>query len=477
MLKKSLIRSLLYLISFAASTSFLNAHNDELDLLTLDSFSCATDINSVQETKNDSENMTTRNPSFFITPIATLLASDVTKLYISTAPVRSRHHAYISQIFPQHYDNMHIHFFVNFQTQTKMVFPFVDRINFDFITPAGEAVIEALAGDKYVYFKAGRALFQQMTVQERRGIFSTIFEIPLPSNFFLRSEISLIGMQRNYWADEELQKKGLELFKQVEQATGLIASNDIPDSTITDLKDSLAAIPSQFGFGDPKIQCGYKVFHNKVLNLIIGLECLPSLSALTEKTIKIPEIETNSIMGEVERINQITRKPILGNNGHWGLGSFIEAKIPLYRDKIDIFTKMSFDKILAKKRVRDIAINHEIFPRLILVESEPGGISHILCGIHIEHQGWNLNLGYDFYKQEKESLYFVKGESKNTKDANLAKACQKESIQHSIFSSINYCWKEDTVEWLTCGLHGSGSLKEEGIGAHWHVGLKVSLLL
>lgn len=71
----------------------------------------------------------------------------------------------------------------------------------------------------------------------------------------------------------------------------------------------------------------------------------------------------------------------------------------------------------------------------------------------------------------------MKGESKNTKDANLAKACQQESIQHSIFSSINYCWKKDTVEWLTCGLHGSGSLKEEGIGAHWHVGLKVSLLL
>lgn len=84
-----------------------------------------------------------------------------------------------------------------------------------------------------------------------------------------------------------------------------------------------------------------------------------------------------------------------------GLGSFIEAKIPLYKDKIDIFTKMSFDKILAKKRVRDITINHDIFPRLILVESEPGGISHILCGIHAEHQGWNLSLGYDFYKQEK----------------------------------------------------------------------------
>lgn len=477
MLKKSHIQSLLCLISFAASTSLIHAQNDEIDYLDFNALSFTENIEQEEMPIDNSLDTTTRDPSFFITVGKDILMSDVTKLYINTAPVRSRHHAFISQILPQHYDNIHIHFLVNVQTQTKMVFPFVDRINFDFLTPEGEAFIALAFPDQYIYFKTGRALFQQMTVQERRGIFSTIFEIPLPANFFLRSEIALIGMQRNYWLNEELQKKGLELFKQMEQAAGLIANNDIPDSTITDFKDSLAAVPSQFGFGDPKIQCGYKVINNQALHLIIGLECLPPLSALTEKTIKIPEIETNSLMSEVERINRITRKPILGNNGHWGLGSFFEAKIPLFRDKIDIFTKMSFDKILAKKRVRDIAINNDIFPRLILVESEPGGISHILCGIHAEHQGWNMSLGYDFYKQEKESLYFVHGESKNTKDANLAKACQQESIQHSIFSSINYHWKEDNVEWLTCGLHGSGSLKEKGIGAHWHVGLKVSLLL
>lgn len=125
-------------------------------------------------------------------------------------------------------------------------------------------------------------------------------------------------MQRNYWLDEELQKKGLELFKQMEQAAGLIAANDIPDFSITDFKDSFATVPCQFGFGDPKIQCGYKIFNNKILQLVIGLECLPSLSALTEKTVKIPEIETFSLKNEVERIQRITRKPILGNSGHWG---------------------------------------------------------------------------------------------------------------------------------------------------------------
>lgn len=484
---KRFIATCPFLLLFSITVTSFDRVEAAIDIEEINSSLHFDDLNFIEKETTDtisSEIPVTRDASAILNNIvnfAKLDDTDLTKLYISTAPVRSRHASYLPYALPQHKSKITFDFLIHFQMHSEMVYPFKERINFDFISPIGLETIHDLLDLKVpgssLLFDEGIDLFQQMTIQERRGIFATFFEIPF-YNFFFRTEFFLVGIERNHWIDQKLQEKGLQFFKKIETVVKAFTTgiDDKGSLSTTEIKKKFEDISYKFGFGDPRLQLGYSMINTKHLQTALGIQCIPPLSALTEKSIKIPENEDLSLLGEIERINRISKKPILGSNGHWGLGGFFEVKVPLSGAPIDIFAKISFDRILAKEMVRDVPIDGEVFPRLLIIESEPGNITHLLCGAHGHYREWHVGLGYDFYKQEKETLCFACN-TEGKENANLSRASQPECFHHSLFSSIDYRWSKENAESISCGLSGSVSFKEKGIGPHWHVGLKIRLLL
>jgi hypothetical protein len=402
-------------------------------------------------------------------------------LWQSSALVRSRHPLYLPTLDANYQNSFLVQWNLQFQKQTEMVYPFVNRLNLDFLkTDKALILIKptlAAAGVDYSLFEEGISLFERMNVQERRGIFSTSIEIPLHKLFFVRLNTSIIGIQRNY-GPENLETEGNAFFKKVEAVFEGALNNTTAFDAVNPqrLKASFAKIPYEIGFGDAKIQLGFVPVQNEKLILLCGVECLPPLSSLFNSSKLKPEPEIFDIMYEIERLNRTVRNPVLGFGGNWGLGCFFEGKVPLFEGRVDLFSKMSFDKILARETTRDIIIDGEVFPNVLNIDSTPGSIQHMLFGIHGHYNGWHSSLGYDYYHQGKEFLSFSSEVPDNKRGANLHKASQKECLQHSLFSSIEYEWKKKDKEWLSVGLDSSVVLKRENIGNHWTVGLKAKMV-
>lgn len=403
---------------------------------------------------------------------------NIFELWQNTALVRSRHPLYLPSLSSDYKNILSVQWNLQFQKQTEMVYPFVDRLNLDFLKePKALNLVKSLLQDQYALFEQGVSLFERMNVQERRGVFSTIIEVPLHDMFFLRFNTSIVGVQRNY-GPENLEDEGNAFFKKVEAVVEGAVQNTAFFDVVnpTTLKASFAKIPYEVALGDAKIQLGFIPIQHKHLLLICGIECLPPLSSLFYSTKPKPEPEVFDIMYEMERIHRVVRNPVAGFGGNWGLGCFFEGKIPLFEGQVDLFSKISLDKILAKEVERDIIIDGEVFPHLLSTESDPGNIQHILLGVQGKYRQWHGSIGYDYYHQGKEFLSFSSEVPDDKRSANLDKSKQKESLQHSIFTSVEYEWKEENKEWLSVGLDGSVVFKHKNMGHHWVVGLKAKML-
>ena len=268
---------------------------------------------------------------------------------------------------------------------------------------------------------------------------------------------------------------------------------------------------SKFGIGDTRIKLGLNTLNASSAQIDIGLEgILPTapksnLPTLTNENINFSNIvdSLSEILGGI-RDNLIN--PRLGNNGHFGLGCFIEAKIDLFHKSLQWWNRVSFDSLFPAKENRLIPskqtmaapgdmdyadaltyladintdetkqtefIKEYIFPPPYKVSVDPGAIITFVSKIAFDlDKKWTFGVGYDFYMQQHEQFENIYNSNVEINTLRIDDAESPTALQHKIFGDINYTKKQKGWD-LKLGGGGDYTIASRQMGQDWTIFIRI----
>lgn len=114
-----------------------------------------------------------------------------------------------------------------------------------------------------------------------------------------------------------------------------------------------------------------------------------------------------------------------------------------------------------------------LMPKAICTRISPGFIFQITAGPQINYCEWQLNFGYDFWYQQKETIQYLYVENPEIYD--ITKGTRPNSYQFKFFAELRKTFK-DSNYCASFGLHGEEAILTKGIGRDFNVALDFQIL-
>ncbi len=337
---------------------------------------------------------------------------------------------------------------------------------------------------------------KKITIQERKV--GPYFQFGLVhKSFLLQLHTSLQMGERNFWLNkhdqDEIKALNQLIFGESQQY------------------DERNLYKIRAGMGDTRVKIGLNALNAKKIQTDVGLECIIPTSRSTRKFLPetsdapltddatVFDLTTNGLL----TVRDYLLNPELGNGGHFGLGFFLESKINLFSNLVELITRASFDKFfaadeqrlmlqkktltagsllldpripgntdaLAQSLVVDFAKQY-LIPFPYHVSIEPGGIFNGIMILHIPYKKWDLRYGYDFYFQQAERFKQIYASQDVLPLLDSERAHLGTVIQHKISSETTYRIKNFNNINLDIGLGGDTTISAHNIGKDWTIYLK-----
>ncbi|MCK4265377.1 hypothetical protein KAW80_03395 [Candidatus Babeliales bacterium] len=260
-------------------------------------------------------------------------------------------------------------------------------------------------------------------------------------------------------------------------------------------------VRQRLGIGDTRLNLAVKAIDLNSFKLNLGLTGIfpTAVGALMDGHFESPKdspLEQLQGFGDdLMRMRDLLLKPDLGNRKHWGVGIFAEAKLSVFRDTLDIWSRVRFDDyipgkeqrlILFKKRIERSQVENnfstllEDFKRQYLAPTafncvvNPGSVFNTtIFGDYKISDRWTFGLGYDYYLKQREEIEKIIssdeesiGSNVELTDLNIGKAEDLPGSQHKFMSELTYNIKLKNSK-LNLGLGGDYSFFADNMGNDW----------
>ena len=366
-------------------------------------------------------------------------------------------------------------------------------------------------------FRKVFSLFENMTVEERRGGF--MFHLTKKQHdMTFRFFVPIYYRERNFFLRKKEQKA-------VEAEFGVLEKKE------QERFQKAHFISDKFGIGDSRFEFDVKVIKRPSFSLRIGGQATiptaftwgkrlkgssfprPStfpvfdfdeLFELAQK--KTPEnteraftLLSNFGLGALDRIAATLLDTKLGNDGHIGLGIYLRGKTPLStfinqpvaqhikltnRISVEYLTpanekRFYINKINSKEfEKRDFKDNYKAVENLTFLEEQfvkkfflrafntkiqPGVIFRWTSKAHYQGRKWGWNLGTDLWVQDKDKFRSIKAPDTALNEIDITKAKPPMARQSKVFGSIVYKLNRPKKTWYF-SVNGDTTLNRRGIG-------------
>ena len=338
-------------------------------------------------------------------------------------------------------------------------------------------------------------LFRNFTLQERKAgalIQGGFYTGP----FIFQLNTSLLLAERNFWLTQKDQDKLKNIF-----------------ATTGDTLETKEFYKTKFGMGDTRLKLGLNTLNMSNFQMDVGLEGIIPTSIISS----IPRLQSYSLdLLNFEKdlpdvlysMRDNLLNPRLGNGGHFGLGCYVETKIDLFHDSIQLWNRISFDNlftaeedrlILSKQTIAPPAdnfaqfqeniinplvingdagpatefIKQYVFPPPYRVSVKPGAIfNFVLNATWSIAKTVGLGVGYDFYGQQKEQINKVYTQDVDPSSLRLEDAASESVQQHKIFGEINYTKQQNNWKLVTA-LGGDFTFSAKNMGKDWTIFVRI----
>lgn len=322
----------------------------------------------------------------------------------------------------------------------------------------------------------------KMTVQEHK-IGGMLQANIVDGRWVLQIETLLMLAERNFWAKSKSDRKAL-----------LDALGDDGVSK---------SYRMRFGWGDTRVRLGYKISDSEVVKAVTGATVIFPTSRFFRKkprsivSTKVGDSRKQLIDDLLDMNRQLMIEPKLGT-GHWGVGWFLDTRLHLIPDKLDFWSRLSFDylfpgdeyrympstqpislKLLGQLTASDTVPEGfpvgNLFPCLAKGRVTPGNIFNATFGFDWKFsKNWTFGLGYDFYSQQAEKIKNVSAPNVDASLLSVNDAIASKIIQHKIFGGVYYTKKGESVDW-NFGLGGDMTFSSHGGPRDWTVFAKLGI--
>ncbi len=363
-------------------------------------------------------------------------------------------------------------------------------------------------------------LFSAFKLQERRAGFM-LGGAWFKCNWYFECKAPLYYLERNFFVTEE-EKSAIEKFLNPEAIP-------VEDEEI-EKQIRRRAICDHFGLGDTRFNVGRLVIDNCEMMLLVGgVLTIPTASTLAsglmgtnfQKDSDHPAFNLLELfqlglcdVKDIEKIKEITiafgisaydklaanlLQTNLGNNGHLGIGAFLEKHLKISR-KFSFKTRAEFEYLLPAWEKRfyitkkfpaafDDAFRHyedpnkainninflnqqlinTVIPKVYDTLVWPGLILKFdtaVCGKI--GKNWEIALGFDLYWQEKERLGDIDATPSELFNIRKDNAIKPGAYQNKLFGSVNYTKKGKCYDWCI-SFYGDGTLVQYGVGKDFNL--------
>ncbi len=354
--------------------------------------------------------------------------------------------------------------------------------------PLGEAELASLL-----------ALFKKITLQERKlgGMIQFGF---IKGPFTVQLNTSLHMAERNFWLNPEDQ----------ESISAMIKSDGGNRFSEDELKRF------RYGLGDTRLKFGLNTLNMTNLQTDFGCEAIIPTSRFSysgrykttaSQSIDSLESFSNDLFTVLRGVRDYLINPRMGNNGHFGLGFYMEAKANVFHNLANVWTRISYDKLLPaeedcllmhKKTLNDDALKQienrlsathfgtdeyndlikefrqtssdftkeKLFPTVFRTTVYPGDVFNAVFAISSDIKKMRFTLGYDFYAQQAGRIRKIHNTNVTLDQLLVEDAQSLLAYQHKIFTEALYIKKYKRCD-MGFGLGGDMTIASQGIGKDW----------
>lgn len=333
-------------------------------------------------------------------------------------------------------------------------------------------------------------LFMKMTFQERKtGFLIQSAFLKGPFTIQLHSSIGLA--ERNFW----LNNRDADTIKAV-FAAKFKGGGDFNEKEFYKIR---------IGMGDTRLKVGLNTINMTSFQTDVGFEAIIPTSRLSyTPKVKIGLAQTHfdddklatSALNTLRGVRDYLINPRLGNNGHFGLGCYLESKVGIFHEAAQLWMRCSYDVLfpgtedrlfLFKKtlspndlslRSSEATINdyvrQYVFPSSFKANVVPGGILNIVTAASMDlSKKWRWAFGYDFYAQQDELINQLYNTNVDLQSLRVEDAQSSSVVQHKVFTEIMWHKKTKNKD-FGLGLGGDVTLASKGIGEDWTVYFKIA---
>lgn len=262
------------------------------------------------------------------------------------------------------------------------------------------------------------------------------------------------------------------------------------------------------GLGDTKLKAGINTLNMNSFQVDLGTELILPTSALSYVPhMKLAPEATPTTVKElldqsfemIKGVRDYILEPRVGNNGHLGLGFYLESKIGLFHDTANAWFRLSYDKFfnanerrlfLHKKILtldaleatgpdsKDVKAIYQYLqqyavPSGFKVTVEPGGVFNAIASVNVNIGKYaKYALGYDFYLQQEENILDLKDTHIQLQDLDVDKTQQRTVNQHKLYTELMYL---KPLKQMDMSFGGGGDVtvaSTSNIGHDWTIYLK-----
>lgn len=358
-------------------------------------------------------------------------------------------------------------------------------------------------------------LFRRITIQERRagsllqaGFIKGPFTVQFNTSFHLA--------ERNFWLSKNDQQAISDIWNNIQRNHAGGGGQNVSSEHVGERE----FYQMRFGMGDSRLKVGMNTLNMPNFQIDVGGESIiptsrfsyaPHLNVKTVQDIDVSNMDNlkKDLVDLVRGVRDYLINPRMGNNGHFGLGFYVESKANIFKGFVQLWTRVSFDKLFAndedrlmmfrivkpKDQIRDDAestrrrdadaemparrqdakdfVQQYLFPTLFKTTVCPGGVFNAVLGASFDIKKMKFSLGYDFYAQQAEHIESIHNTSISMQSLRVEDAEVAAAYQHKVFTEALY-FKKFKRSTVGLGLGGDVTVATKGIGYDWTTYVKLT---
>ncbi len=391
-------------------------------------------------------------------------------------------------------------FNIFYNATDKMPITLGDTINLDFMSEGNFNVILDLMQEELGFVfepsdvTAFFMLLKNIWVEERK--FGCLMRFnPFKGPFTLKFELPVLLSERNIMATIQDQNEINNLLdRYFSEGSGFDKNREFARILI--------------GLGDTRLKLGMDVIDHVDFKTNVGFSSIfPTAGGilLDGRFEKPRELQAASdlVNDLISNIRKEALRPELGNNGHFGFGTYLESKLNLFRDKIWFWWRLSYEELLSSREKRLIMHKKTIenpdsffnvvsvsdlerseklnqfrleyvAPELYNVTVRPGGVLTFDFMGNLNWKHFLFGLGYNFYLKRREIFTKLHSIEVNMNSLRVEDATVTRALQHKIVGEISYRFKFDRAKFTLC-LGGDKTFSSWHLGKDWTIYSRIGL--